>query len=86
MEINNYGEHHNLRLDPERHKHASDEDLKYILFWNEAYGSKVQFIFHCIIYIELVTYSRSMTWALDDSRFMTISVRRLDALQLMTGR
>ena len=39
--INNYGDNSNLRLDPERQKNASDKDLKYILFWNEAYGSKV---------------------------------------------
>ena len=40
--INNYGDNSNLRLDPERQKNASDKDLKYILFWNEAYGSKVR--------------------------------------------
>lgn len=49
VEINNYGGHHNIQLNPERQKDASDEDLKYILFWNEAYGSKVQFICLCIV-------------------------------------
>ena len=83
-EINNYGENHNLRLNPERHKSASDDDLKYILFWNEAYGSKVMQCLH-IDYIELDGHFRSMTWASEDSHFMTISVRKPAALLLMTG-
>ena len=82
--INNYGDNRNLRLDPERQKNASDKDLKYILFWNEAYGSKVH-----VLLIKFWCWSfyifRSMTWGLEDSHSMTISVQKLGALQLMTG-
>ena len=83
-DINNYGGHQNFRLNPERHRNASDEDLKYILFWNEAYGSKVHFI-GIVLFVILSHNFRSMTWALEDSHSMTISVRRLDALLQMTG-
>ena len=38
--INNYGDNVNLHLDPDRQKNAGENELKYILFWNEAYGSK----------------------------------------------
>ena len=84
VEINNYGGHHNFRMNLERHRNASDEDLKYILFWNEAYGSKVHFI-GIVLFVLLRHNFRSMTWALEDSHSMIISVQRLDALLQMTG-
>ena len=39
--VNNYGDNINLTLDPERGRHASEAEMKYILFWNEAYVSTI---------------------------------------------
>eukprot|EP00090_Calanus_glacialis_P008606 TRINITY_DN16947_c0_g1_i5.p1 TRINITY_DN16947_c0_g1~~TRINITY_DN16947_c0_g1_i5.p1 ORF type:complete len:435 (-),score=116.30 TRINITY_DN16947_c0_g1_i5:147-1451(-) len=38
--LNNYGDHINMKVDKNRQKNASESELKYILFWNEAYGTK----------------------------------------------
>ena len=38
--VNNYGDNINLHLDAKRQMDAGEEEMKYILFWNEAYGSK----------------------------------------------
>merc|ERR1719350_1193145 len=38
--LNNFGDNINLKVDKQRQKNATESDLKYILFWNEAYGSK----------------------------------------------
>ena len=40
IQLNNFGDHINLRVDKTRQKNANESELKYILFWNEAYGSK----------------------------------------------
>ena len=38
--INNFGSHVNLKVSKDRHNTTRADHLKYILFWNEAYGSK----------------------------------------------
>ena len=38
--LNNFGDNINLKVDRNRQKNATESDLKYILFWNEAYGTK----------------------------------------------
>ena len=38
--LNNYGDHINMKVEKNRQKNASESELKYILFWNEAYGTK----------------------------------------------
>jgi len=40
VETNDFGKNIGLRLDPLRQKNSTDSEIKYILFWNEAYGSK----------------------------------------------
>ena len=40
MIINNFGDNINKKISPSRQRNASESELKYILFWNEAYGSK----------------------------------------------
>ena len=40
-DINNYGSNVDLKVPKNRHKDTKDSDLKYILFWNDAYGSRV---------------------------------------------
>jgi len=40
LQINNFGPNVGLAVAKDRQKNASDDDLKYILFWNEAYGTK----------------------------------------------
>ncbi|XP_040574510.1 alpha-(1,3)-fucosyltransferase C [Lepeophtheirus salmonis] len=39
-EVNNYGPNLNLILQKDRQKNVNEKDLKIILAWNEAYGSK----------------------------------------------
>ena len=41
FDINNYGSNVDLKVPKNRHKDTKDSDLKYILFWNDAYGSRV---------------------------------------------
>ena len=38
--INNFGDNINKKISASRQRNASQSELKYILFWNEAYGSK----------------------------------------------
>ena len=38
--INNFGDNINLEISARRQRDANQSELKYILFWNEAYGSK----------------------------------------------
>merc|ERR1712156_226473 len=40
IEANNFGPNVGLQVVRDRQRNASKNELKYILFWNEAYGSK----------------------------------------------
>ena len=40
-DINNYGSNIDLKVPKNRHREAKNSDLKHILFWNDAYGSRV---------------------------------------------
>ena len=39
--VNNFGDNINLTISKLGQNYTKDEDIKYILFWNEAYGNKV---------------------------------------------
>ena len=41
FDISNYGNNLNLVLNKTRHRDVPQNDLKKILFWNDAYGSKI---------------------------------------------
>ena len=83
--LNNYGDNINLTLDPERGRHASEAELKYILFWNEAYVSTISTHIYNIYNIYTDTAARSTTSGLGGSHSTTTCAPRPGAWPPTTG-